>query len=71
MSYAATLIMHMNFGPKGSRISRELTDFPGVMVFDDWDKKAKKTTRTILFNDAEFKTLDSAVAAWKEKNGTP
>lgn len=66
MSYAAKLVMHLNFGSKGSARQSELTEYPGVFVTDNYDKKARKATRGIFYNKEEFETLDSAVAKWKE-----
>jgi hypothetical protein len=67
MSYEAKLVMHINYGSKGGSRTSELTKFPGVFVKDDWDAKARKNTRTIFFEEREFKTLDSAVKAWESK----
>lgn len=64
MSYKATLVMHMNFGPKGSIRTSELDDFPGVIISDNWDKKKRKTTRTIVFQEKEYDKISDAVDAW-------
>lgn len=65
MSYAVKLLMHLNYGSKGSAMVRELIDFPGVTITDEYDKKNRKSTRTIVLHDIEYKTLDAAISEWK------
>lgn len=67
MSWKATLVMHMNFGPKGSIRTSELDDFPGVIISDNWDKKKRKTTRTIVFEEQEYPKIEDAIEACKKK----
>lgn len=66
--YKARMTMHLNRGALGSTILSELVDFKGVMVQDDYSKKTRSTVRTIFYKDAEFKTLDEAVAHWRTQN---
>jgi len=66
--YKARMKMHLNRGANGSTIISELVDYPGVTVADHYDKKQRKTTRVIVYNDTEFKTLDEAVKAWKPES---
>lgn len=70
MSYAAKLVMHLNYGRKGSSIVRELIDFPGVVVTDNYGKNPQKHERIIRYMEVIYPNLDAAVAAWREKNGT-
>lgn len=68
MGYNAKLVLHLNMGSKGSVLTKELTDFPGITVSDTWDKKKRKNTRIISFDQKEFPKIEAAVSAWKEKN---
>ncbi len=68
MSYSAKLVLHLNQGADGSTMVRELVDYPGVQISDTFLKKQKKTIRTIVYKNTQFKTLDSAVKEWKTLN---
>lgn len=70
MSYAAKLVMHLSTTHSSTRIS-ELTDFPGVLITDEWKKKEKKTERVIELDEEIYPTLEAAVKSWKLKRGEP
>lgn len=66
MNYRSKLIMHMNFGPKGSTMVHELVDHPGVQISDFWNKKTRKNERSIIYKNLEYKTIAEAVEAHKK-----
>ena len=65
MSYESKLIMHASLTQGGSLYIRELTDYPGIVISDNREKRGYPIERNILFQDKEYKTLKEAIEAWE------
>lgn len=63
-SYKSRLLLHLNQGSAGSVMQSELLDYPGISITDHWDKKKKKTHRTISYQGKEFPNISTAIEHW-------
>jgi hypothetical protein len=68
-SYRSKLLLHLNQGSEGSTMQSELLDYPGIVVTDFWNKKKRKTHRTITFMGKDFPTLVTAIEQWNLTKG--
>ena len=57
------MTLHMNMGAAGSAKLYECIEHPRLVVSDNWNKKARKTTRTYLVDNERCLNLED-VAFW-------